>query len=468
MIKTVGRLPLLVVAAALLLLAQPASSQSDVPMADLGSLGTYGSPTGINNQGHVAGWYSAGGLGSARFLWTPDLEWVDLPGRGLSYVHLNDLTQVAISKFIETGNLQPVLWDGGEETSLGHLGGWYALPRALNELGEVVGDSATADGKWHAFRWTPEVGIVDLGTLGGDRARALATNDLGWVVGDSYTASGDTHAFLWTPSGGIRDLGTLDGDYSTASAVNNLGQVVGTSTNAANEDHAFFWTEEGGMSDLGTLGGGYSAAIDINESGAVVGVSTTGAGEEHAFLWTAEGGMTDLGTLGGNASRPSRVSNSEQVVGSSRLATGQTRAFLWTSARGMVDLGTLPGGTQSDAVDVNENGQVVGWSDTDTGERHVVVWTTASSPQEQIRALINRIAGLVDQGVLNKGKASALIQKLENAARQLDQGKPNAVCAQLSAFVNQVEAYTKAGQLPPEIGAELINEANRLSGQLCG
>ena len=39
---------------------------------------------------------------------------------------------------------------------------------------------------------------LDLGTLGGDMSEALAINDRGQVVGDSYTAEGEMHATLWT------------------------------------------------------------------------------------------------------------------------------------------------------------------------------------------------------------------------------------------------------------------------------
>lgn len=75
----------------------------------------------------------------------------------------------------------------------------------------------------------PSFTAVDLGTLGGSDSRALAINDQGQVVGNSLTAVFTSHAFSWTQAGGIVDLGTLGGPHSNAVAVNESGQVAGSS-----------------------------------------------------------------------------------------------------------------------------------------------------------------------------------------------------------------------------------------------
>jgi probable HAF family extracellular repeat protein len=111
--------------------------------------------------------------------------------------------------------------------------------------------------------------MADLGTLGGVHSFAYAINDVGQVVGQSGTGSGLVHAFMTGPDGeGMTDLGTLGG-YSLAYGINDAGQVVGWSTTAAmGPAHAFITGPDGtDMTDLGTLAGDFSAASGINDAG---------------------------------------------------------------------------------------------------------------------------------------------------------------------------------------------------------
>ena len=78
------------------------------------------------------------------------------------------------------------------------------------------------DGKMH-----------DLGTLGGDTSRPRAINELGQVVGSAETKEGTTHAFLW--NGSMHDLNDLIDPsdplepfvtLENASDINTRGQIV--------------------------------------------------------------------------------------------------------------------------------------------------------------------------------------------------------------------------------------------------
>lgn len=165
---------------------------------------------------------------------------------------------------------------------LGTIGGTSSGAVAVNENGQVVGASSTADGSEHAFSWTQAGGLVDLGTLGGRFSVARAVNDAGLVVGSSTTADGQTHGFAWTAADGMVDLGA---EADVPLAVNDHGQVVGFTSHLDAAGVAFSWTQAGGIVELPSLGGPQSEAFAVNDEGAIAGVSYTASGEAHATLW---------------------------------------------------------------------------------------------------------------------------------------------------------------------------------------
>jgi probable HAF family extracellular repeat protein len=249
---------------------------------------------------------------------------------------------------------------------LGSLGGFGTSANAVNNAGQVVGQSDLAGSHvHHAFLWQ-DGQMTDLGTLGGDNSEATAINDAGQIVGYSDTIPGTAspHGFLYD-NGTMIDLGTLGATYSAAYGINATGQVVGELDYLDGRPdvyHSFLYTD-GTMIDLGSLGGTFSIAYGINAAGHVVGASApNGSSPGHAYLDT-HGVMADLGTFGGPHSEATRINDAGQVAGDADLDLGRVHAFLWQDGV-LTDLGTL-GGHWSVSSCLNQAGQLVGWSTID-------------------------------------------------------------------------------------------------------
>jgi probable HAF family extracellular repeat protein len=236
-------------------------------------------------------------------------------------------------------------------TDLGTLGGTASVARAINDRGQVVGESTINSGENHAFIW--ENGRMrDLGLFPGDLfAAASDINNRGQVVG-AGAADFSPHALLWE-NGRVIDLG---GTFSQAFAINNRGQIVGVTSGGA-----ALW-QNGVLHNLASLSGGGSEAFDINDKGVIVGYSTTATGESHAVMWT-DGGIVDLGTLPGDDFSQALAINSQgQIVGtSSNIPQGGERAFIWENGA-MRELGSLPTLPFSRAFSINERSQAAGVS----------------------------------------------------------------------------------------------------------
>lgn len=267
-------------------------------------------------------------------------------------------------------------------TDLGTLGGPHCYGQDINEHGDIVGYSKTADGNTIAFLWKSGK-MTPLGALPSyPSSFALRINASGQIVGHVTTGGshGLTRAFRWQ-KGKMTDLGTLPGDqYSTADSINTQGQIVGSSVYApgleASNSFAnlrmrlYLWKEEH-MEAL-PIAKDRPTAYDLNDKGTVLGMSGMGGGT--AFLYR-DGKIIDIGTLGGKYSFGGRLNIHEQVVGEAETKSGDNHAFLYANAK-MTDLGTL-GGKNSHAHDINTAGVIIGHSEltgNDAETRHAFLY----------------------------------------------------------------------------------------------
>ncbi|MCH8912584.1 MAG: HAF repeat-containing protein, partial [Planctomycetes bacterium] len=217
----------------------------------------------------------------------------------------------------------------------------------------------------HAFLWE-DGELTDLGTLGGGfSSYGHGINNQSQVVGRSDIGGGFYNAFLWQ-DGVMMDLGTPYNVFSDAMDINDAGQITGTI-----DLEAYRW-EDGVWTELGTLPGfAGSFGHGINQSGEVVG----GAFLCHfcpgrGFHWVV-GVMSELGPLPGfDSSGALAINDVGLIVGASNnLIPSAPRATLWDKGEA-IDLG-MGEGTRSFAYGINSAGVIVGyWGTSDQGLDH--------------------------------------------------------------------------------------------------
>jgi probable HAF family extracellular repeat protein len=270
----------------------------DGEIRDLGTLGgNHSLAIGINNRGQVVG---------VSVNTVPDPF-------SLLYGGLPNGTQT-----------RGFLWHKGRMRDLGSLGGPDTQAFGLNERGQAVGISyinstpnpTTGLPPADPFLWTEDRGMIDLGTLGGAWGGAGALNNRGQVIGNSSLAADpgaclnpsmpprfinpNCHPFAWS-DGALIDLntGTIGGNPITAQAIDDAGEIVGNAAfpNGATYGDAYLW-KDGVITNLGSLPGDcYSEAFAVNASGEAVGQSfSCDTGIAHSVLWE-HGLIFDLNTL---------------------------------------------------------------------------------------------------------------------------------------------------------------------------
>ena len=247
-------------------------------------------------------------------------------------------------------------WNNGAMQDVGTLpGGTDAIALMINEGGQIVGQSYTGDSvppppsgvcfdfplTLHGFFWDNGK-MVDLGTLGGSCTAAYALNNRGQVVGESALSEDQTtHPYIWERNK-MTDLGTLGGAHGYASWLNDSGTVVGVAAPPGDRALMAFVWKHGTISNLGVLpGNGCSGANSINAKGQIVGGSGFNVVDffadcndpvEHAVLWE-NGKILDLNNFvppGSDLTLNEAffINDSGEISGLGTLSDGSQHAFL--------------------------------------------------------------------------------------------------------------------------------------------
>jgi probable HAF family extracellular repeat protein len=217
----------------------------------------------------------------------------------------------------------------------------------INNAGSVAGSFEDPGGAEHAFVWSFATGLQMLGNLGGDLSTAFAINDDGQIVGQSATTN-SLQAFMWSSGTGMVAVG--DAGTYLATGVNNSGEI------ACQEDPspytqiqaALCGTGRGSVTALGMFSADpWSAVSALNNQGWFVATAQTPDGVDEGFLGTPQGI-----TIFGASFLPVSLNDNGQVIGS---YSGQPA--VWTGAGGFQ---VLPDSFGDILTGINDNGQIVG------------------------------------------------------------------------------------------------------------
>lgn len=259
-------------------------------LANMSTTNIYRLRAGINNQGQIIGISARGGLyrdGKVTDIGT-------YPGFVDTYpVAINDAGQVLCQGETEVPDFenttrQSFVWQDGHITAIGVSQNIMSADGlvAINSKGQIIGnplqDAMGVPGHEDGFIWDKGQ-KTSLGDLGGGVSTATSINNVGQVVGTSLNQMKDTHGFLWQ-DGKMSDLGAFD--KGRCNSINDKGDIVGS---AAADGQLFshaLLIHNGRFTNLEALGSG-SAALSINNNGQIAGVSSTGGPSSlrHAVIW---------------------------------------------------------------------------------------------------------------------------------------------------------------------------------------
>jgi probable HAF family extracellular repeat protein len=171
---------------------------------------------------------------------------------------INDLGQV-VGNFVDNTGLHGFLYSHGKYTTINAPGSTVTELAGINNLGQILGAS-NAGGTFIYARGT----FTTIGAPG----FASAINDLGQIAGDGAGADGQ-YGYVYT-RGRIMDIAVPGAEITAATGINDRGQTTGQYDNPDGSFGSFLDTG-GTFTTINVPGSAFTDAFGINNLGQIVG-----------------------------------------------------------------------------------------------------------------------------------------------------------------------------------------------------
>ena len=254
-----------------------------------------------------------------------------------------------------------------ELPKLDYPGNIFTSPMAINDAGEVTGESGSSQVSigLHAFMWSPGSTMIDLDGGQWSATAGLAINQSGLMTGDATFCPAQNGAcgsqpLVIQPDGTIIELEPAWVGYLVIMDINENGVTI---FNRAIDEDSFYnlprqWTPGEDVQVLPIPGTSYTGyAMDQNDADVVAGYSLGGGYRPH--IWT-DGTMTNLQVEPGGDGRALSINNAGVSVGMASF-NGVDHAVRWDHAQASPErLIEDPAVLRSKATQVLEDGTVIG------------------------------------------------------------------------------------------------------------
>lgn len=264
---------------------------------------TFNKLLGINNLGHIAGYFGSGAAGhpSTGYILRPPYrlakyQKIMFPGSAQTQLTgLNDAgVQVGSWTAKNTASTAGCYLQGGRFTSVAFPAHDNATPPVnellgVNNQGVAVGFYTDARGLHHGYTYdiaTKRFAVVAV--PGAVSVVAAAINNSGTVAGFYTDPAGLTEGFVLAPGGQLSVLRFPAATMTRAAGINDAGEVVGDYQAGARR-HGFTWTRARGFTTVDGPAGALSTAISgVNNAGDLVGYYTDRSGNTDGLLATPD------------------------------------------------------------------------------------------------------------------------------------------------------------------------------------